>query len=93
MTEIQEHIEALKTFADEAENDSLPENESEDIRVKKTQLRAIKRTIAQLERSGVPVPNGVRDEQLALASEIEKLEHASGSVCHTYDQLLCHWAR
>ncbi len=83
--DVQGHLEALKEFATQppATVTNAPE-----IRVKRTQLRVIERTIRQLEKSRVPVPEGVKAERLALVSAIEGLEQSGGGCLPVYEELL-----
>ena len=88
MEDVEKHLEALQSFADDAVNGAQPTDESETVRVKKAQLRAISRTVSQLERSGVPIPKSIADEKSALTSEIDQLDKTSGTVTSVYTRLI-----
>lgn len=62
--------------------------EPDETRVKRTQIKAITRTIRQLEKSSVPVPESLQNEKLELVSAIEELEQANGGVEAVYEGLL-----
>ena len=83
--DIQQHLDALRGYAEN------PPGESEgtgEVRIKKMQLRLIEKTIRQLEKSGVPVPQSLQVEKAALLSAVEGLERSSGGCVAVYEQLL-----
>lgn len=82
---IQQHLQALKDYVSNIQNG---DGDIIDIRVKKKQLSAIQRTIRQLEKSSVPVPESLSNEKLTLVSEISDLENASSGCTQTYEALI-----
>jgi len=81
---IEDHVEALKTFAEQATGDG---HDIGDLKIKKAQLQAVQRTIRQLERKNIPVPDGLNEEKLALATAVGELEKDSGTD-QVYEALL-----
>lgn len=83
--DIQTHLEALKDYADSIKDGS---GDIEDIQIKKKQLSAVQRTIRQLEKNQVPVPDGLNNEKLSLVSELGILESSSDGSIKVYETLL-----
>jgi len=83
--DIHTHLEALKDYADSIKDGS---GDIADIQIKKKQLSAVQRTIRQLEKNHVPVPNGLNNEKLSLVSELDKLENSSDGCIKVYESLL-----
>ena len=83
--DIQEHLDALKAFA---ENSAGSDRENPELRVKKGQLKVIRKTIRQLEKSGVAVPVGLTREQDDFEAAIKKLEGSAGTPTAVYEQIL-----
>ncbi len=81
---VKEHLEALREFAEQAAENG---QDAGDLKVKKAQLQAVQKTIRQLERRGIPVPNGLKDEKLSLATAVGELEKDSGTDL-VYESLL-----
>ena len=81
---IEDHVEALKAFAEQATGDG---HDVGDLKVKKAQLQAVQRTIRQLERKNIPVPDGLNEEKLTLATAVGELEKDSGTD-QVYETLL-----
>ena len=81
---LQEHLEALREFAEQAAGNG---QDAGDLKVKKAQLQAVQKTIRQLERRGIPVPDGLKDEKLSLATAVGELEKDSGTD-QVYEALL-----
>lgn len=81
---VQKHLEALREFAEEAAGNG---QDAGDLKVKKAQLQAVQKTIRQLERRGIPVPDGLKDEKLSLATAVGELERDSGTD-QVYETLL-----
>ena len=81
---LQEHLDALKAFAEAAAGNSQDIGE---LKVKKAQLQAVQKTIRQLERKGIPVPDGLKEEKLSLATAVGELEKDSGAD-QVYEALL-----
>ena len=84
-SEIQEHLGALKEYV---RNVLTGSKDLDELRVKKAQLSAIQRTIRQLEKNRVPVPEGLSNEKLSLVSELNGLENASDGCIKVYESLL-----
>lgn len=81
---MQKHLEALREFAEQAAGNGT---DSGDLKVKKAQLQAVQKTIHQLERRGIPVPDGLNDEKISLATAVAELEKDSG-IDEVYEALL-----
>ena len=81
---IEEHLEALKKYVNQLQNG---DGSLDDIRIKKKQLSAIGRTIRQLEKNNIPVPESLNSEKLTLVSEINQLENASNGCLMVYESL------
>ena len=82
---IQQHLQALKEYLSSIQNGN---GDLEDIRIKKKQLSAIQRTIRQLEKNNVPVPDSLNNEKLTLISELTELETTSNGCIQTYETML-----
>jgi len=74
---IKEYISTIKALRDD--------NEVQNMR---TQLRAIERTIRQLERNGVTVPEGISADKLALESKIRDIKRGPEEISLLYEDLL-----
>ena len=83
--DIQIHIGALREYANSIKEGS---GDIEEIQIKKKQLAAVQRTIRQLEKNRVPVPEGLSNEKLNLVSELNYLENASDGCIKVYESLL-----
>ncbi|NLS95740.1 MAG: hypothetical protein GXX96_26700 [Planctomycetaceae bacterium] len=81
---VQNHLEALREFAEQAAGNG---QDAGDLKVKKVQLQAVQKTIRQLERRGIPVPDGLKGEKLSLATAVGELENDSGKD-QVYEALL-----
>ncbi len=83
--DVRAHLEALKRYSRECVAEGGDQNE---LRVKKAQLLAIHRTIDQLERQGIPVPESLSSERASLASAVDAMEDAAAGRGEVYDVLL-----
>lgn len=84
-TEIQPNLRALEEYVSQIQNG---EGDLEDIRIKKKQLSAIQRTIRQLEKNNIPIPESISSEKLNLVSEINDMENASNGCLQVYNNLV-----
>lgn len=84
-TTIQSHLQALNEYVNQARSGA---GGLQEIRIKKKQLSAIQRTIRQLEKNSVPVPESISNEKLSLISEINNLEGTSDGCLHVYESLI-----
>jgi len=87
MTEndIQSHLQAIKDYIAQAQNGGSDLGE---IRIKKKQLSAIQKTIRQLDKNGIPVPESLNAEKLSLVNAINQIETSSGSSLKVYDAMI-----
>jgi len=85
MADLQEHLQALKEYVKTIQNGT---GDIAGIRIKKKQLSAIQRTIRQLEKNNVPIPESLSNEKLTLVSQISELENASDGCIKVYESLL-----
>jgi hypothetical protein len=83
--DIRKHLEALKHYA---ARPAATVTDTADARMKKTQLQAIERTIRQLEKACVPVPESLKAERSALVSAVEGLQQSAGGCVQVYEELL-----
>lgn len=81
---VQKHLDGLREFAEQAAGNG---HDAGDLKVKKAQLQAVQKTIRQLERRAIPVPEGLKGEKLSLATAVGELEKDSGKD-QVYEALL-----
>ena len=83
--ELNDHLEVIENIINEAK-DGLDDNT--DLSNKKEQLRTINRSIAQLERKKIPVPQEIQNLRTALSREVEKLKSPTDGVEMFYNRVL-----
>ncbi len=83
--DIQSHLEAIKEYIAQVQNSG---SDLTDIHIRKKQLSAIQKTIRQLDKNGVPVPESLNAEKLSLVNAITQIETASGSCLKVYDAMI-----
>ncbi|MBC8466708.1 MAG: hypothetical protein H8D55_02605 [Deltaproteobacteria bacterium] len=83
--ELNDHLEVIETIIKEA-RDGLDDNT--EFHNKKEQLLTIDRSIAQLERKKIPVPQEIRDLRTALNRDVEKLKNPMDGLEEFYNRLL-----
>jgi hypothetical protein len=83
--ELNDHLEIVETIIKEAQNGH---DDNAEFSNKKEQLRTINRSIAQLERKKIPVPQEIRNLRSALSRDIEKLKGPTDGIEAAYDRVL-----
>jgi len=82
--QVKAHLDALKEYISDIQNGA---GNLDDIRIKKKQLSAIQRTIRQLEKNNVPIPESLSNEKLSLVSEINDMGNSSNGCLQIYQFL------
>jgi len=85
VNEINEHFAAIEKIISEANQKAADDTT---LMNKKEQLRTIKRSIAQLERKGVPVPKEIQELQSSLFRDVEKLKSPIDGIVDVYNLAL-----
>jgi len=83
--EIKKHVDALEHLIKEMEVDAA---ETEELRHKKEQLQTVKRSIAQLEKKGIPIPKEMQELKLSLVNALENGRAPIDGLVPVYDRLL-----
>jgi hypothetical protein len=83
--DIEQHIQALQTYATAA---TAQPKDTSDLRIKRSQLSAIQKTIRSLEKKSVPVPEVLQNEKLSLTTAVAELERTGDDGADVYEALL-----
>ncbi len=82
---IQVHLQAIEEYIAQIQNSG---SDLADIHIRKKQLSAIQKTIRQLDKNGIPIPESLNSEKLSLVNTIAQMETASGSCQKVYDAMI-----
>ncbi|MFH0963635.1 MAG: hypothetical protein V2A58_06445 [Planctomycetota bacterium] len=83
--DVTSHLDALKRYVRECPAKGADQRERA---VRQAQLLAIQRTVGELERRGVPVPESLSAEMISLASAVDSMEDAVAGCAGIYEALL-----
>jgi len=83
--EINKHFEAIENIITDAIEKF---DDNVELKEKKEQLRTIKRSIKQLEKKGVSVPQEMKDLKLNLLRNIEEIESPKDDLLVSYNRAL-----
>jgi hypothetical protein len=79
------HLDALKRYSQAYTAGGANHSERT---VKQAQLLAIQKTIGELEKRGIPVPEGLDAERISLASAVDSMEDTDAASATVYEALL-----
>lgn len=83
--EIKQHLQVLEEYVAGATSQA---KDTTELRVKKSQLSAILKTIRSLEKKAVPVPEVLQNEKITLTTAVAALEDAGNNGEDVYESLL-----
>jgi hypothetical protein len=83
--ELNDHLEAIEAIVKEGWSEG---DDNTELKNKKEQLQTIVRSITQLERKKIPVPQEITSLQAALTRDVEKLKSQTGGLEAFYNPIL-----